>query len=143
MICEICEKNQATTLGEIEGQNKYLCTTCYKKFVNNNDLTDIVEQVSKQTSIDLFCNNCGATLDDIQNSGLFGCEKCYDTFRNLLDNSQEQFNNYSVPKLFEVKQKIDNYNSLIERAISRQDYETVKNLSSKIDALRSEYDARI
>ena len=142
MICEICEKNPAKTIGLIEGENKYLCNSCYKKFVNSDDFADLINSVQKDTSIHKYCTNCGASLDDIKKTNLFGCPKCYEVFYDILNKSDIQ-NLSNKPKLFEVKEKIANYNELIEKALARQDYLTVNNLSAKIDALRGKYDAKL
>lgn len=144
MICEICKKNNATTIGLVEEKNKYLCGSCYKKFVCSDELINIINTVQKETKINKFCKNCGTTLDDIKTTGLFGCPMCYQEFNDLIITKGNCLKNCSnTPHLFEIKEKIKNYNQLIEKALLRADYEVANNLAEKINALRSKYDAKL
>ena len=94
MKCQSCGKREATVRYKenINGkkQEVYLCTTCADK-MGFTDFSNIFSPMF--VSIPEFfekpvkqkCKTCGYTLDDYSKTGMFGCEDCYITFTDTLD----------------------------------------------------------
>ncbi len=101
MLCQNCEKNEATThIKQIingEMSETYLCSECAKLLGANDMFSDFNLNFS-----DFFgnffsdmlpahnllntvrCDKCGCTFDDIVKSGKVGCAECYRTFYDKL-----------------------------------------------------------
>ena len=94
MKCQSCGKREATVMYKenINGakQEIYLCENCANK-MGFMDFSSIFSPmfVSIPEFMEMerkpICKNCGYTLDDYAKTGLFGCEKCYETFEDTLD----------------------------------------------------------
>ena len=106
MLCQNCGKNEVTFkyTQVINGVKKELnlCDKCaqelglkdmsfsmpmsFSSFLGDffNDYTDNILPSFMGTK-ELQCRNCGTTFDDFLNSGMFGCDECYDTFEDRID----------------------------------------------------------
>lgn len=95
MKCQSCGKREATVryYENINGKQKevFLCAECAKK-LGFDSFSDIFSPIF--TTIPKFmddiddvetCPNCGYTFDEYTKTGLFGCPRCYDTFKDRLD----------------------------------------------------------
>lgn len=51
----------------------------FEEFQNSSFIPNLV------SSRELKCNSCGLSFEDFMHTGKFGCEKCYDTFEDNLD----------------------------------------------------------
>lgn len=107
MLCDNCGKNEATIkyTQVINGRKKEmnLCKNCAENLgiekmemplMNfRSILGDFFNDYAKSTSFGLpnfrrdtlTCKNCGTSYEDFINTGLFGCEKCYNTFSEPID----------------------------------------------------------
>ena len=104
MLCQNCGKNEAniryTQIINGVKQELALCDECAGKlgFENMNFsmgfgnllgdfFNDFVQssQVPELSTAKTKCKKCGLTLDDFVQTGKFGCEECYDTFKGPLD----------------------------------------------------------
>lgn len=101
MLCQNCEKNEATTHIKqiINGDmtETHLCSECAKLLGANDMFSDFNLNISEFFSnffgdmlptigqgTALRCKKCGCTFDDIVRDGKLGCAQCYDTFYDRL-----------------------------------------------------------
>ncbi len=97
MKCQSCGKREATVRysESINGKKHeyYLCENCANK-MGVGDFSSIfspmfvsIPEFFKDTKLPeaLTCPKCGYTLDDYSKTGMFGCEECYNTFEDTLD----------------------------------------------------------
>lgn len=97
MLCEICNKNVATTHIKtvINGivTEKNLCASCaakssYSKFVNNGFASMLASMFGDELALgsvkELRCECCNSSFSDIAQSGKMGCAECYSTFSDKL-----------------------------------------------------------
>ena len=99
MLCQHCNKNEATTHIKTMINGEYaeyrLCPECARELGYDNMFPDFTADFGGLLS-GLFsnalpsrsgaarCKTCGSTLNDIKRSGRVGCADCYDTFFNEL-----------------------------------------------------------
>lgn len=98
MLCENCNKNQATThiTRTINGvtQQRHLCAECAAKMgfshipLNIGDIWGNLfgDTMKKSAPIpeETRCKGCGSTFRQIASSGKVGCAECYRTFHDQL-----------------------------------------------------------
>ncbi len=154
MKCQSCGKKEATVRYKenINGskQEIYLCSNCAKNmgFINFTSIfspmfisiPDFIEQEDK-----LMCKNCGYTLDDYAKTGLFGCEKCYETFEDTLDelflklhgkNRHIKINKKSTMSSKEDKNlEIEELKEKIQELIKEEKYEEAAVIRDRIKEL--------
>lgn len=102
MLCQMCHVNPAgIKIAHVINEKKVeinLCKACAeKKGLSNPMMTipqifgnfvaellgqDVLEQSDASASI--TCTGCGSTWEDFQNTGLLGCEICYQIFQEDL-----------------------------------------------------------
>lgn len=77
MYCEICNRRPAevTIRTGVNGvwQDRHLCRECYSAMQNN------LKPKARA------CKYCGRTEDEIEQTLIVGCEKCYDEFSDILE----------------------------------------------------------
>lgn len=93
-ICENCGKNPATTYFKqnINGKvtETFLCSECAKKkglstfMASDFDLWSPFSFGNSQQLTESKKCDCGMTFDEISRTGMVGCAKCYEVFRNEL-----------------------------------------------------------
>ncbi|MEY8381613.1 UvrB/UvrC motif-containing protein [Christensenellaceae bacterium 44-20] len=99
MLCNECGKNQATvhSVQYINGAKSevHLCAECAKHHPELNmnlfstgdffkSFFDDFMQLPVHSGQGAVCQSCGTSFRDFQQSGLFGCPDCYDTFRDAV-----------------------------------------------------------
>lgn len=106
MLCEKCKKNEAKiNLVKVvngEKQQIWLCEQCAKNISSIpflkpigegagfpfqemiNGLISSVEDIAKKEE-KLVCNKCGMTAEEIKKTSSVGCQECYRTFRNIIN----------------------------------------------------------
>lgn len=102
MLCNICNKNQATVhLTEIVDDNMselHLCDDCARKksmqmeqqFGLSDLLAGLVDYGKQLSSVDkeatavMHCSACGLTYEDFRKIGRLGCGECYTAFAKYL-----------------------------------------------------------
>lgn len=83
MRCTRCKKNNAKyEICYLTGLNRgseFLCDKCFKEddFYNNSEVR--VRPVAV-----MRCSKCGTSMDEYLQSGLLGCAKCYEVFKENL-----------------------------------------------------------
>lgn len=104
MLCEICNKNEATI--QLINQNSdeikefiMICDTCAVEMMRSSleeediDLNDMINKLNNYILDDEFlevnndiCKRCGTKYIDFDENRVLGCEKCYESFReNIKD----------------------------------------------------------
>lgn len=93
MKCSNCGKNNANVSfnQNINGEvtNLHLCEECAHKLGIFNSFDDIFSPMIMDLDFmlpeEIKCKNCGYTLSKYKSTGLFGCDNCYNTFKNEVD----------------------------------------------------------
>ena len=138
MKCEKCG-NVANSFCTIEenGQRReiYLCSACRKQILEKPQ-----EKKAIDISKDVFCRNCGVTLKDFMESGYVGCEKCYEEFGAMMHKAisgyQKNIENLGkVPPRFARREKLNELNKLLEKALFNNDLDQVNRISREIKDL--------
>lgn len=97
MLCEKCGTRTVTTHvktivnGKLEEFS--LCSQCakdmgYGSLMNYFNLESVLGTLALNTKFQedrIICPKCGATIDDIINTGKVGCENCYKVFASKLN----------------------------------------------------------
>lgn len=109
MKCQRCEKNEAVIhisqiVNGVETEH-HLCESCASKIGYNFNMKNMVQPFlssglfgssifnttggipafGQNTTKDLVCPECGTSFEEFRKSGLLGCSRCYDAFRERLD----------------------------------------------------------
>ena len=88
MVCNNCNKNQATHAVKNGDEELYVCEECYEslgyaaEYVGDADF--FVSFLPPEPKEEIRCPVCGATLADYSRTGLVGCANCYTAFREEL-----------------------------------------------------------
>ncbi len=90
MKCTNCNKNEATvhSVKIINGvrTEEHLCPECAAKRRDLFTSFRLNERfMSPAFRIAQTCSRCGTSFGDFLNTGLFGCDDCYDVFSEMLD----------------------------------------------------------
>ncbi len=94
MLCSNCKKRPATHLVRREGEKElYLCDECFERlgeaavfFGNEPDffVSFLQPESNEKQASEKKCPDCGTTLEDYSHTGLLGCARCYEIFRDEL-----------------------------------------------------------
>jgi protein arginine kinase activator len=100
MLCNICNKNEATVhLTEVineEMNELHMCEKCaqekgaqmHQHFGIADLLSGLVDLpvdiVARKSHISIKCMGCGMSYENFKKLGRFGCARCYDAFRRAL-----------------------------------------------------------
>lgn len=99
MLCQHCQKNEATTHVKTMINGDYaeyrLCADCAREMGYGDMFPDFTADFGGMLSSFFSaalparsgatrCKMCGSTLNDIKKSGKVGCAECYDTFYSEL-----------------------------------------------------------
>lgn len=155
MKCQSCGKREATVRYKenINGKKHeiFLCSNCAEK-MGVTDLSNIFSPMF--VSIPEFfdepsqkrCKTCGYTLEDYSKTGMFGCEDCYNTFEDTLDELFLKFhgkNRHIKLGKKKVKSKEDNnlkeieeLEEQIQELIEAERYEEAAVVRDKIKELK-------
>lgn len=166
MKCQSCGKKEATVkyYENINGntQKLYFCSECADKLGVSSigDFSNLFSPIfTTMPEFDLLekkqCPNCGYTLEDYSNSGILGCQKCYEVFEKNLDeifykihgknrhiklsqtnknvgNKTEKINNNDK----NVENKITKLKEELEECISKEEYEQAAIIRDEIKKLK-------
>lgn len=159
MKCQSCGKNIANVkyYENINGkkQTLYFCEACANKmgissFSNITEIfSPIFTDIPKLNSLEKSkCNKCGYTLDEYLNSGMLGCEECYNAFGNTIEeliykingknrhikidksNTKEIINNSC-----KTEEKISKLKEKIEELVKEEKYEEAAVVRDEIKSL--------
>ncbi len=152
MKCSKCGKNNAniTYNQNINGEvtNLTLCEECAHKLGIFNSFDDIFSPMVLDLDYilpeEIKCKNCGYTLSKYRNTGLFGCDSCYDTFKNEIDAIllKLQGKNRNVAKLDTAKKdkpktEIDKLREELNLLIKEEKFEEAAIVRDKIKKIES------
>ncbi len=158
MLCESCEKRQATTHiktimnGELKEFN--LCPECAKKLGYGSFFNNLGFDFDKLfgSFMDGFttesnakrCKQCGSSFEDIAKSGKVGCANCYETFYEELMPSIQRIHGrtshtgklaHSAGTEVRLRNEISKYKLQLEKAIKEQEFEKAAELRDRIKEL--------
>ncbi len=110
MLCEKCNKNQATVhLTKIingKKQEQHLCSTCAGDIDNTFTFDEMFKNVfavnpagNYKNSLSIKrCDKCGLTLDELNRYGRLGCSECCKCFREYLEPALKSIHSVTTHK---------------------------------------------
>ena len=158
MKCQNCGKNNAnvryTQVVNGDKMELFLCDECANEmnigmnfdFGMNDVFSSFFDDFAGLKTIAMpeitKCNSCGLTYDEFSNTGMLGCERCYDTFSNRLDgvlnrihgsnrhliNDKKESNKKELSELDKLKNELKN-------CIEKEEYEKAAVIRDKIKKL--------
>ncbi len=156
MLCEDCNKNQATVMITVtaggEVTTRHLCQECMKKVEESFSQGDVQSFLSSLLSLlsaqpkapQLTCSGCGLTYAEFQRTGKLGCAQCYQDFAEELRPLLARVHGRSqhagrVPPGQEKPQDISvcmqELRTQMEAAVSAENFEEAAKLRDEIRAL--------
>lgn len=164
MFCDNCKIKNATFVYKeiINGENiQYnLCGECAKKLNKNLMFLDMFkdffldfETINFQNNnLNIKCEKCGNTIENIKNTGKIGCENCYTTFKNdiLSIIKNIQFDNKHIGKSLNknidnsktekhsLQKTLEDLRKKLKKAVEIEDYELAITLRDKIKEIEKE-----
>lgn len=161
MLCDICNKNQATVhLTEIvndQMKELHLCEKCAQaksqemeqQFGLSDLLAGMVQfdkpAIEKEAAA-LKCPNCKLTYADFKKIGRLGCGECYETFKKYLGpllkrihGSNQHIGKSPVKSVKSLKKKTDlqDLKLKLQRAVELEAFEEAARLRDQIKALEN------
>ena len=165
MVCDICNKNQATVhLTEIiddQITELHLCEKCARQKSAEMEehfgladllsgLVDMGPAVVDEEEIKVKCPNCGMKYSDFKKIGRLGCGECYNTFRKamlpLLKRIHGSSQHYGkaptkIKKaVVKTKTEIEDLKAQLQKAIQMEAFEEAARLRDKIKELENKPD---
>lgn len=166
MMCERCGKNQANTHVKrvINGQvyEARLCSECAAQMgfaslagtlnlgsLLGSTFTNAINGNASAINNQPTCPVCGATFNDITETGLVGCAKCYEVFYDRLLPSLQRIHGKTnhVGKLpgcagekAKVQSKLDELKNQLAKAIEQQEYEKAAEIRDEIKEIEAKED---
>ncbi len=164
MLCEKCQKNQATVIikqASVNGESviKHLCPECAFNIeipISFEDLfqgfLDTIQSMAKneagrvEKKKTVPCPSCGTTFEQFKKTGRLGCAECYNTFsgemETLLKNVQISTRHEGkFPRRSGValrqKREADKLRGRLKKAVDSENFEEAANLRDRIRALES------
>lgn len=163
MICQNCNKNQATVrytqiINGVKNE-MHLCEKCSQKLgistynfnmpiEFSNFFSDFMNDYTNEPIVNnhiLKCDKCNMTYEEFLNLGKFGCSNCYNVFSKKIDNVLKKIhgaNRYLGNKKTDTKNKKMNFNTNIDKKKNEIDV-LKKNLKIAIEEERYEDAAKI
>lgn len=158
MKCQNCGKNNAnvryTQVVNGDKMELFLCDECANEmnigmnfdFGMNDVFSSFFDDFAGLKTIAMpeitKCNSCGLTYDEFSNTGMFGCERCYDTFSNRLDgvlNRIHGSNRHLINDKKESNKKelseLDKLKNELKDCIEKEEYEKAAVIRDKIKKL--------
>lgn len=159
MLCENCKKNKATTYFKktVNGETTetFLCEDCAKKLgvgsgmMFKNSIFDdfggfdfLFPEFIKPNRLESEKKcECGKTFREIAKSGLVGCEKCYETFKQELAPTLRKMHGAishkarrDSEKKADPKAEIKELKDKMSKAIKEENFEEAARLRDEIKA---------
>ena len=160
MKCQSCGKNIANVkyYENINGkkQTLYFCEACANKmgissFSNITEIfSPIFTDIPKLNILEnRQCRKCGYTLDEYLNTGMLGCENCYNTFENTIEEliykingkkrhikiDKSNTNKLIINNNDKIKDKISRLKEKIEKLVKEEKYEEAAIVRDEIKSL--------
>jgi protein arginine kinase activator len=109
-------------------------------------LAELQDKISEEDQ-NLICTNCGMSYADFRGQGRLGCENCYVSFASKLEPIMKRIHgttrhmgktttgsNKRVAVRFEIKK----LRTVLENAITKEDYEKAAQIRDRIKKMRQE-----
>ena len=160
MLCSHCNKNEANfhckTVLNGKVTELHLCSNCaaelgfndkYDIFGDGMDVNSILNQFFALTgqklprNDTLKCENCGTDFKRFNDTGLLGCDKCYDVFADAVENMMQRTQGatthsgkISGPDSESIKKEneITSLKAELQKAILEERYEEAAKLRDRI-----------
>jgi protein arginine kinase activator len=168
MLCESCNKNQATIhyTKIINGKvsELHLCEECAKEnnefefdatFSFHKLLTSLIDNIQSETmerdGEDIVCDFCGTSYSKFKQTGKFGCPKCYNSFKSKLPPLFKGIHGHNehigkVPKRgnqnIVKKREITRLREELEELVSVEAFEKAAVVRDKINELEKELEKK-
>ena len=162
MLCDICNNNEATVhlTQMVEGETKKidLCESCSKeKGVDDPagfSLADLLlglgasQQMEEADSTSTKCPKCNFSQEEFKKSGRLGCAECYDHFEEGVEGLLKTMHkgtrhNGKAPavwkKMKDYADQLHELETMLNKAILKEDYEKAADLRDKIASIKVEY----
>ena len=162
MLCDICKEKEATVhlTQMVEGKTKKidLCESCSKaKGVDDPagfSLADLLlglgasQEMEEADAANTKCPQCGFSQADFKKTGRLGCPECYEHFEEGVEGLLKTMHKGTrhtgkAPAVWQqTKDYIDQMHelqTLLDKAIAKEDYEKAAELRDKIANLKTEY----
>ena len=156
MLCEECQKNQATVMMTVTAgeqiTTRHLCKECMEnmeiRFAHGDVqgfLSSILSMLSAQSKAAArTCSGCGLSYAEFKETGRLGCAQCYhdfaDELRPLLLRVHGRSQHAgrvpaSIKEDFNRLQQINHLRDQMEKAVSIENFEEAAKLRDEIHAL--------
>ncbi|MDR2506133.1 MAG: UvrB/UvrC motif-containing protein [Oscillospiraceae bacterium] len=158
MLCEKCGVAPATIhLTTIVGGEKieqHLCAACcqkQKQALTMAGMSTLLLSLLKGASgvpdetVTLRCHSCGQTFEVFQKTGMLGCPKCYEVFKEHLTpllsriHGKTSHTGRVPPDTFEqttMARRLESLRRNMDRAIAEEDFELAAQLRDEIRAMQ-------
>ncbi len=165
MLCQICNKRTATVqiINIINGVKTVLnvCEHCAAEAalgsVSSIDLNSLINQlfnIEGNNNIQNHpsskaCPECSTTLEEFMQNGKLGCDKCYDTFADVLEPIIKRLHGTTqhVGKIsasggreLQIKKEISEIQKKLDDAVSKEEYELAAQYRDLIKLLKQPSD---
>lgn len=163
MLCQSCGKNEAyihyTKVINGKYEEEHLCEECAlrnydfdKDFSMNKLFTGLIDgfKDSKEDIDERKCDFCGLTYSKFRNDGKFGCNQCYDTFKDKLDSVIKGLHGHNTHRgkipinsssRVYLKRVEDNLQIDLENAIKNEEFERAAQIRDQLKKLRHTLDS--
>ncbi|MBO5910101.1 MAG: hypothetical protein J6Q15_01185 [Clostridia bacterium] len=163
MLCDKCKKYEAcyhsTLVVNGDVKSTHLCEKCaQKEGVFNkmhNSIFDEFRSLANFLSFDDFddkyCPECNWSLKQFKNSGMLGCDKCYNAFEDEIEDIVKRIQPFDENKINDVEfnvettskkvtkdQKLINLKIDLQKAIKEERYEDAGVINKEIKKLEKE-----
>lgn len=153
MLCERCHNNPATAIltQTVNGRTitEHLCAECaylngFTGLFNGFPFSEVLQSMSRASG-GKRCEGCGASLDEIVESGRIGCAECYKTFRAELAPTIQNIHGKAIHvgkrphrlrREIPEKVRLEQLKSDMQTAVSNENFEMAAKLRDEIRKLQ-------
>lgn len=162
MLCQICNKNEATihftTIMNGKAENKYICESCASEYQDENlelpfslnklfasFLSGFETEEDFDEKEEKVCDGCGLTYRQLMDKGKFGCDECYDVFyediKELLKGIHgHHIHRGKIPKRSGEKtikiREVEELKEKLDLAVNKEEYEEAAILRDRIKEIK-------
>ena len=150
MLCEKCQKQNATSIFLSPETNKiiYLCGACYRKTNNDIELEKFAIKETVEINHEQVCTNCGTSYAEFIKTSSFGCEKCYEAFKdyvekNIINLFDERQYLGKKPNAYYVQKQIKELEQMVEICLKNGNLQKATKYGLEIKKLKEDNYARL